>query len=121
MNVRHTKELHDACPILYKRKLEFACGDGWFALIRDLSHRIEEMNNNSSDEKLQVTVMQVKEKFGGLRFYVDFCSDKVREMIDEAERMSVIVCEECGEKGELRREGWWRTLCDECDQKRKNN
>ena len=59
-----------------------------------------------------VVVEQVKEKFGGLRFY-QICGDEfVMGAVALAERMSYTICEECGEPGKLRSGGWMRTLCD---------
>jgi hypothetical protein len=61
----------------------------------------------------QVTVDQVKEKFGGLRFYYTGGDDKIRGMVGMAESLSAITCEECGAPGDQRQGGWIRTLCDE--------
>jgi hypothetical protein len=58
------------------------------------------------------TIMQVKEKFGGLRFYVNGASDEVHNYIDFAESMSFRVCEMCGAPGEPRSDGWTKTLCE---------
>lgn len=59
------------------------------------------------------TVLQIKEKFGGLRFYVDG-SDKLEEMISQAEADSFKTCELCGKPGVLRSTGsWLKTLCDD--------
>lgn len=44
----------------------FECGDGWFKLIYDLCLDIEDL---CRDRDVQVIAVQVKEKFGGLRFY----------------------------------------------------
>lgn len=60
----------------------------------------------------QVVAVQVKEKFGGLRFYVNGGTDGIYDMISMAESMSVVTCEECGSPGRRRRGGWIRTLCD---------
>lgn len=60
----------------------------------------------------QVIVSQVKEKYGGLRFYVDYGDDSVYGMIRMAESMSYRTCEECGNPGEPNSEGWIRTRCE---------
>lgn len=60
------------------------------------------------------TVMQIKEKFGGLRFYADGGSDKLQDMITQAEADSFKTCEMCGKPGVLRISGsWLKTLCDD--------
>ena len=61
----------------------------------------------------QVTVDQVKEKFGALRFYYTGGNDEISGMVRMAESMSVLTCETCGKPGEQRHGGWIRTLCDE--------
>lgn len=57
--------------------------------------------------------VQVKEKFGQLRFYLSSESDEMSEYIREAEDRSAITCEECGEPGITRTDlSWHLTLCD---------
>ena len=64
-------------------------------------------------------IEQVKEKYGGLRFYVNGADDRYYGMIDFAESMSMRICEICGTWGTLvDTKGWLKTLCDSC---RKNN
>lgn len=60
----------------------------------------------------QVVAVQVKEKFGGLRFYYDGGDAQVRAMVGMAESMAGRTCEVCGSPGESRTGGWIRTLCD---------
>jgi len=55
---------------------------------------------------------QVKEKFGGLRFYVQGATEKHWAYITFAESMSYSTCEECGAPGETYTDGWHRTLCE---------
>lgn len=58
-------------------------------------------------------VDQVKEKFGGLRFYIGSGSNEIFDRIAQAENDSNRTCEVCGAPGVSRRGGWIRTLCDE--------
>lgn len=60
----------------------------------------------------QVVAIQVKEKFGGLRFYYNGGDDYIRGVVDMAEEMSYVTCEECGAPGKPSKEGWIRTLCE---------
>jgi hypothetical protein len=65
------------------------------------------------EETLKVPVAsQVKEKFGGLRFYVNGATDKHWNFISFAESMSYRTCEECGAPGKTYTDGWHTTLCD---------
>jgi hypothetical protein len=62
-------------------------------------------------------VMQVKEKFGTLRFY---CSSTaaIDKYIRLAERLSSITCENCGKPGRTDNSSRVRTLCDACRYRR---
>lgn len=59
-----------------------------------------------------IRVAQIKEKFGGLRFYYDGGDDHISGMVTMAESWAHRTCETCGNKGEQRSGGWIRTLCD---------
>jgi hypothetical protein len=61
----------------------------------------------------QVIAVQVKEKFGTLRFYVDGGNEVTHAMINMAESMSARTCEKCGVPGKLRGKTWLYTACDE--------
>jgi hypothetical protein len=58
-------------------------------------------------------VMQVKEKFGTLRFYCP-TTPQIAKFVRLAERLSGVTCEDCGKYGELETSGWWNVRCDEC-------
>ena len=61
----------------------------------------------------QFEVLQVKEKFGGLRFYVNCRKEEaIRQRIGAAAEESFRTCEVCGQPGKLREDGWIKTLCD---------
>jgi hypothetical protein len=85
----------------------FECQDGWFDLIWKLCEDIEKVG-----VKEDFQVLQVKEKFGGLRFYCSSAPDEVWDLITVAEDISEKTCEICGKEGELRsRNRWLKTLC----------
>jgi hypothetical protein len=91
----------------------FTVNNGWFPLIKEL---IEDLIALGWDKQ----TCQVKEKFGGLRFYINGGSDEIFDRISKAESDSHNICETCGEKGETRRDlGWFFTLCDEHYQEKK--
>lgn len=58
-------------------------------------------------------VLQVKEKFGGLRFYTTGTTEEQGNYIHFAEGLSYKVCEECGSMKDtvLYSFGWNKTLC----------
>lgn len=84
----------------------FSVGVGWYELIKSL---IDELIALGWDKR----VNQVKEKFGGLRFYVENIPEGGNEVILKYESLSYKTCEECGKEGQLRSGGWMKTLCDE--------
>jgi hypothetical protein len=74
---------------------------------------IDEAKAKMEEEAAKVPVAsQVKEKFGGLRFYVQAATDKHYNYISFAESMSYRTCEECGAPGKRYTDGWHTTLCD---------
>jgi hypothetical protein len=85
----------------------FSVDKGWFPLIKKLIDDLIELNWNKQ-------VCQVKEKFGGLRFYVNGGSNEIHDRIVKAEIDSYSICEKTGKPGELRKDiGWFKTLCDD--------
>ena len=69
---------------------------------------------NIQDEMYQVVAIQVKEKYGGLRFYYSGGDDYIHGIVAMAENLSDITCEQCGKPGKQNKEGWIVTLCDDC-------
>jgi len=63
----------------------------------------------------QVYAVQIKEKFGTLRFYYDGGDEYVSGVVTMAEGMSSCTCESCAKPGLRRSGGWVRTLCDDCN------
>jgi len=61
----------------------------------------------------QVTLDQVKEKFGTLRFYYSGGDDYIRGLVSMAESMSGVTCETCGKPGTSTGGGWIKTVCVE--------
>ena len=63
-------------------------------------------------------VVQVKEKFGQLRWYDNCCSGKVYKVIDKYESLSEHTCIECGCEGKMRDLfGWISPYCGACYEK----
>jgi len=58
-------------------------------------------------------VVQVKEKYGTLRFYCP-ATPTIDKYIRLAERLSAVTCEDCGKPGQANESGWISTLCGEC-------
>lgn len=91
-------------------------GSGWYPLVSWLSAELEAVIVKLPNPQ-QYHAVQVKEKFGGLRFYMGRMTDEIGALINEAKEEAWRTCEGCGKPGELcDRSGWLRTTCgdDEC-------
>lgn len=111
--------LHD--HFTHVERAHLGTGIGWYNLIYTLTNcidrRLEHLNKDGGNRK--VVIAQIKEKFGGLRYYADGDVDEQMDgMIDFAESLSYTICEECGAPGKLRSGGWMRTLCDKHEEER---
>lgn len=80
-------------------------GAGWKQLVETLTLDLFAMGWNGY-------ILDIKEKFGGLRFYISEGSDAIYKRIGEAEEEARKTCEVCGIPGVLRSGGWLKTLCD---------
>lgn len=111
---------------------------GWADLMRHLLQDIDALLG----DRHELQVLQVKEKFGLLRFYfeidgrktinadvvspggakriqilpddVDELFVQVRSLVARAEADSAHICERCGAPGVLDRSGWWKVRCAAC-------
>jgi len=81
-------------------------GGGWSSLVNRIFDKLESIEGT-------VKIIQVKEKFAGLRVYTDYVNDELQKVINEAERESFKMCETCGKSGKVRGKGWYYTSCDE--------
>jgi hypothetical protein len=93
----------------------FAVGEGWWPILESLCANIQhhlDWKNKNSEVVPQVTVEQIKEKFGGLRFYYSGGDEQIHGMVRMAEAWADASCEECGAPGKRRDGGWIKTLCD---------
>lgn len=97
-------------------------GPGWVPLVDDLHRRVTEIVPD-------LVVNQVKEKFGGLRYYYDFPPGTPEEDRYEVDRLVISyenramqTCEQCGEPGytdSARPGGWKLTLCEQHHEERR--
>ncbi len=92
------------------------CPVGWQPMVEELCANLCKI---VEEKNVVFQIEQIKEKFGGLRFYYFYKGDRVDEIADlihEAEERSFKICEVTGEDGELRIKGkgygWLKTLSD---------
>lgn len=130
MNDENTKRIIEACPSLYESMEEerdkmvtqpfhpiafgFECGDGWADLLVELSQNIQKcLNTLPRDCVEDIVALQVKEKYGTLRFYLSCYDETIELYIRDAEKKSAKTCEQCGKPGKGRGSVWFYTACDE--------
>ena len=88
-------------------------GDGWYKIIDLLCELLQWDTDHNNYPQIEAT--QVKEKFGGLRFYTNGENDHQSGLINYASALSEITCEKCGSMEEVTQtEGWIVTLCLKC-------
>lgn len=122
------KVIKDKYPLLFEkhsrngRKLnpDISIDFGWFPLFDNLCREIYDFFGVWNDRSVHgFRWVQVKEKFGGARFYysvnklTDSGFEGIENIIRKYESEACLTCEKCGERGELRPGlGWLKTLCD---------
>lgn len=89
------------------------CGDGWFELIYELCDKLNELYLQNNVDPAEIQILQIKEKYGGLRFYTGGLIDGGHDIIYTYEEQSYEICEVCGKPGKIRDGRWIQTLCNE--------
>jgi len=141
MNKSNKLKLTQAFPRLLHANKEtntffIECGDGWYDLIYKLCSDIEDvLTANCTTDDDWPHALQVKEKFGGLRFYISRSHknavsmpangfvevrpvsdiDAIGGLIEAAETKALEICEDCGAAGTMHRDGWWHVKCEACE------
>ena len=81
---------------------------GWFGLTLPILEEIRLYNVANPDR--QISIEQIKEKYGSLRIYVSGASDYLEAMIKKAEYESEYIFEICGARGKNEKiDGWYKT------------
>jgi hypothetical protein len=111
--------------IFNDRDIGTEVGPGWWAALEISFQEIVRILEEKPG--LRLSVVQIKEKFGGLRFHIDTrrCNGSTLSNSDLSEMLAAIdaaimqaehgadhTCEICGEPGKSRSIGWIKTLCD---------
>jgi hypothetical protein len=92
----------------------FSIGPGWYPFIHDMLLELEALKLSEYPK-----LGQVKEKFGGLRWYTDeYSVEEYRDIVSKYEELSEEVCIACGSIDEVVMAGYWiQPLCQECRKK----
>lgn len=123
MNKKLEEQLFTKYPKLFAQKdlsmqetcmcWEICTGNGWYWLIDSLCNCIQ--NYIDANKKPQVEIVQLKEKFGQLRYYLTGADDTIGGMVWLAEDMSYQICETCGSTIDITHtKGWIKTICKKC-------
>ena len=111
---RHIDNSESTCALSQKWHNEFVQGIG--------PYRSEwSPHMNGTTPVPQVVALQVKEKFGTLRFYYSGGDEAIEGMVGLAEQMSGTTCEECGSFSSSvgYTLGWISVICPPCLKKSK--
>lgn len=100
----------------------FECGEGWYNNLAQLLGHIDHyLNHKHKGVPEGFHITQIKEKFGGLRFYVDGADDVIHELITFTENLCDRTCEYCGSNQNIMRsKGWIVTACKNCTETHEN-
>jgi hypothetical protein len=115
-------KIREKYPLLFRNPIPFECDGGWLDLIDELSSKLEgvikELFQKEPELKNQYdfSAIQVKEKFGELRFYMSAYVDEMFGLITEYTDKSKKICEVCGNEAALKEVNprWYKTICDGC-------
>lgn len=106
------QQLINKYPRIYSNvQLGFDFPLGWFNLFDKLGADIM-----ATDLPNEYRTIQIKSKFGELRFYYENGGIGFEDLIDNAENESRATCENCGSKENVSTGGygWIMTLCNKC-------
>ena len=80
----------------------------------DIKYWTKQIENMKSISRPQVQAIQVKEKYGTLRFYLNKTDEVIDRIVSFAESMSECTCEKCGSPATQNKSGWITTECTRC-------
>jgi hypothetical protein len=96
-------------------KPHIGVGKGWWPLVKVIVEAAKRAH--LKEPYLNIYRTDIKEKFGQLRVYVNYDNlESLSLVIEDIESLSLTICEECGNTGvNMKRKGWYRTLCPTCE------
>jgi len=88
---------------------DYCVGEGWKPIVKKAVVQLKSIGYDSE-------ISQIKEKFGGLRIYLNTYCPEAERIIMQAERMAANTCEQCGSHTGVSTSGpgWIKTLCCVC-------
>lgn len=96
-----------------------AMPDGWRKVFGEqMCEEIQnELNKLSEEDRLKYCILQIKEKYGYLRWYSNWYTDEIGKIIHKYEELSERTCIKCGAPATKISLGWISPWCDECAKK----
>lgn len=86
----------------------FSINKGWRDLVFNCTRELVNAGWNKN-------LLQIKEKFGSLRYYIGSATEEQHKIISKYERLSYKTCQRCGSTDSVSQtEGWICTLCKNC-------
>lgn len=80
----------------------------------DIQHELDKLKSEAAAD---FRVLQIKEKFGQLRFYTNWVTEGIDEVIRRYENLSERTCIQCGAPATKITTGWISPFCDKCAEK----
>lgn len=121
---RWEQEIKQRYPSLLSKLSYFETDKGWNKILEDMIEEIYRREQfilaNSLQEKYEpVRIIQIKQKFGGLRVYYDGGQNDsgISSIVMHTEQLADLTCEVCGTIETVNKRyirGWVSTLCDTC-------
>jgi hypothetical protein len=111
--IRLHNETFEPFRDMFKQSFGVSTNPGWYPMVEKLLLDFRALPREDG----MVRVNQIKEKFGGLRVYVEVSGsgdfkERVRGMIEQAEKQASRTCEFCSNPGVLKSAGWMRVTCE---------
>lgn len=118
-----SERLPNIFPALFVQDADVCIGNGWYNTVHDVCRQIARYIPSKDWEGAPPKILQIKEKFGGLRIYVSNSDRYISGLILDAENKASITCEFCGTSNpdddiKARNNRWIKTLCAKCEAER---
>lgn len=95
-------------PDLFSEAFDVWIPSGWYEITRQACDAIVRVDPTAR-------AAQLKEKFGGIRLYMNTCAQTTHTVIEALEAQSFHTCQECGAPGTRTQKKWLViTLCPVC-------
>ena len=102
-------ELPEEFPLTFRNAYVDYVDEGWLQIMREGCALIEAILKE--DPTIPFQIMDIKEKFGTLRFYYIGGNEQIDEIADRMMELTSSACQRCGKPGTLYTRGWMYVAC----------